>query len=146
MNALGAISFDENDQLSAHEYYEQAFVIGQEQGTKPIEGRALRGLGDVYRVQHRYAEAARYYQRAITIAIELDTLAEHCAVLRRQGLLAHDQKHYLQALESWVHALVLDHRLGHPARKYLQDTVDALVREQKLEDAYEEFCKKYGLD
>jgi hypothetical protein len=42
--------------------------------------------------------------------------------------------------------LVLDHRLGHPARKYLQDTVDALVREQKLEDAYEEFCKKYGLD
>lgn len=146
MNALGAISFDENEHLSAHEYYEQALVIGQEQGTRQIEGRALRGLGDVYRVQHRYAEAARYYQRAINIAIELDTPAEHCAVLRRQGLLARNQGQYLLALESWVHALVLDHRLGHPARKYLQDTVDALVKEQKLEDAYEEYCKKYGLD
>ncbi len=145
LNALGAISFDENEHLDAHEYYEQAYGIGQEQGARQIEGRALRGLGDVYRAQHRFAEAARYYQRAIDVAIDLDTPAEHCAVLRRQGLLAHNQQQYQMALECWVHALALDQRMGHPARKYLQDTVDTLVREQKLEDIYIEFCKKYSL-
>ncbi len=146
LNALGAIAFDENDHLEAHESYEQSHVIGQEQGARQIEGRALRGLGDVYRAQHRYSDAARYYQRAADIAVELDTPAERCAVLRRQGVLAQLQRQYSPALDYWIHALALDQRLGHPARKYLQETVDALVAEQRLEDAYAQCCRKYGLD
>jgi tetratricopeptide (TPR) repeat protein len=145
MNALGAIAFDEVEHLAANEYYEQALTIAQEQGARQIEGRALRGLGDVARVLHRFADAERCYRDAITIARELDTPAEVCAVLRRQGLLHLAQNRYREALDCWVQALALDQRLGHPARKDLQDKVDALVAEQHLEEAYAGFSKQHGL-
>lgn len=145
MNSLGAIAFSEGEYLTAKEYYEQALVIGQEQEARQIEGRALRGLGDVYRVLHHSADAEQYYKDAFKIAVELDTPAERCAVLRRQGLLSKGQHQYVPALEFWVQALALDQRLGHPARSYLQESVDALVKEQHLEAVYHELLKKHGL-
>jgi len=145
MNSLASIAFNEGEHLAAKEYYEQALVIGQEQEARQIEGRALRGMGDVYRVLQHFAEAERSYQDAFNIAVELDTPAERCAVLRRQGLLSSTQHQYLKSLEYWVQALALDQRLGHPSRKDLQDNVDALVAAQHLEEAYAELLKKYGL-
>ena len=94
---------------------------------------------------HRFADAEHCYRDAITIARELDTPAEVCAVLRRQGLLHLAQNRYREALDCWVQALALDQRLGHPARKDLQDKVDALVAQQHLEEAYAEFSKQHGL-
>ncbi len=146
MNCLGAISFDDGEHLEAKEYYEQALAIGQEQGARQIEGRALRGLGDVARILHHYIEAERSYKSAVTIAVELDTPAERCAVLHRQGILSYVQQQYLHALEYWVQALALDQRLGHPARKDLQDRVDLLVKEQNLAEIYAQLCKQYGLE
>ena len=145
MNSLAAISFVEDEHLAAKEYYEQALVIGQEQEARQIEGRALRGLGDVFRVLHHFAEAERCYQDAFKIAAALDTPAERCAVLRRQGLLSQIQHQYLSALEFWVQSLALDQRLGHSAREDLQASVDALVADQHLEKAYVELLKKHGL-
>nr|HET6903003.1 tetratricopeptide repeat protein [Ktedonobacteraceae bacterium] len=145
MNSLAAISFDEGEHLAAKEYYEQALVIGQEQEARQIEGRALRGLGDVFRVLQHFAEAERCYQDAFKIAVALDTPAERCAVLHRQGILSQIQHKYLSALEYLVQALALDQRLGHPARKDLQASVDALVADQHLEEAYMELLKKHGL-
>jgi tetratricopeptide (TPR) repeat protein len=145
LNSLGAISFDEGEHLEAKEYYEQALAIGQEQGARQIEGRALRGLGDIFRVLRRYADAERYYHDALTIAIELDIPAEHCAVLRRQGLLKEAQGKYCEALSCWVQALALDMRLGHEARAYLQASVDRLVAEHSLQDDYAELCKQHAL-
>ena len=145
MNSLAAISFVEDEHLAAKEYYEQALVIGQEQEAHQIEGRALRGLGDVFRVLQHFAEAERCYQDAFKIAAALDTPAERCAVLRRQGLLSQIQHQYLSALEFWVQSLALDQRLGHSAREDLQASVDALVADQHLEKAYVELLKKHGL-
>jgi hypothetical protein len=82
----------------------------------------------------------------VTIAVELDTPAERCAVLHRQGILNYVQQQYLHALEYWVQALALDQRLGHPARKDLQDRVDLLVKEQNLAEIYAQLCKQYGLE
>ncbi len=145
MNSLAAISFDEEEHLAAKEYYEQALVIGQEQEAHQIEGRALRGLGDVFRVLQHFGEAERCYRDAFKIAAELDTPAERCAVLRRQGILSQIQHHYQRALECWVQALALDQRLGHPARQDLQASVDALVANQHLEEAYVKLLKEHGL-
>ncbi len=145
MNCLGAISFDDGEHLEAKEYYEQALAIGQEQGARQIEGRALRGLGDVAVVLHRYTEAERSFQSAFSIADELDTPAERCAVLHRQGALSQVQEQYHNALEYWVQALALDQRLGHPARKDLQDRVDLLVKEHNLNEIYEQVSGQYGL-
>lgn len=145
MNSLAAISFDDGEHLEAREYYEQALAIGQEQGARQIEGRALRGLGDVDVLLHRYMEAERSYQRAFSIADELDTPAERCAVLRRQGALSQIQKQYRNALEYWVNALALDLRLGHPARKDLQNRVDLLVKEHNLDEIYVQLSRQYGL-
>ena len=145
MNSLGAIACEEGEHLLAKDYYEQAQVIGQEQGARQIEGRALRGLGDIARTLRRFPEAERLYQNAITIAIELDTPAERCAVLRRLGMLSNQQQDYSKALDYWVQALALDQRLGHPARTYLQESVDTLVAKQHLEELYLELAKKYGL-
>ncbi len=145
MNSLGAITFEEGEHLLAKDYYEQAQVIGQEQGARQIEGRALRGLGDIARILRRFPEAEHFYQNAITIAIELDTPAERCAVLRRLGILSNQQQDYSKALDYWVQALALDQRLGHPARTYLQESVDALIAKQHLEAVYLELAKKYGL-
>jgi tetratricopeptide (TPR) repeat protein len=145
LNSLGAISFDEGEHLEAKDYYEQALAIGQEQSARQIEGRSLRGLGDIFRVLRRFTDAERCYHDAIIIATELDTPAEHCAVLRRQGLLKQAQEKYCEALDLWVQALALDMRLGHEARSYLQESVDTLVSEHSLQEEYTELCKQHGL-
>ncbi len=145
INSLGAIEFDEHELLLAREDYEHALAIAQEQGSRQIEGRALRGLGDVARDMRRFDEAERYYHDALTIATDLDTPAERCATLRRLGELYTVQGCYREPLDCWVHALALDLRLGHPARKEQQEKVDALVAEHHLEEVYSELCKKYGL-
>lgn len=132
-NALGAITFEEGDYMLAKEDYEYALVIAREQGTRQIEGRALRGLGDVARVMRHFDDAERYYHDAYEIATQLDTPAERCAVLRRQGELHHQQGRYRETLEVWKQALALDERLEHPVRKQLQDKVDMLKAEQQLE-------------
>jgi hypothetical protein len=95
-------------------------------------------------LQH-YAEAEHAYQSAFKIAVDVDTPADRCAVLRRQGALSHVRQQYRDALEFWVQALALDQRLGHPARKDLQERVEALVQEQELGEIYEQLSKKYGL-
>jgi tetratricopeptide (TPR) repeat protein len=143
--SLGAILFDEGEYLTAKDMYEQAQAIAHEQGAKQIDGRALRGLGDIARVFHQLTEAERYYHKALTIAIDLDTPAEHCAVLRRQGQIYEEQGKYHEALDHCVHALALDVRLGHPTRVYLQEKVCTLVAEHHLEDLYAELCKQYTL-
>ena len=97
-------------------------------------------------VLHRYTEAERSYQRAFSIADELDTPAERCAALHRQGALSQVQEQYRHALEYWVQALALDQRLGHPARKDMQDRVDLLVKEHDLDEIYEQLSRQYGLD
>ena len=93
---------------------------------------------------HRYADAGHSYQRAFRIADELDTPAERCAVLRRQGRLSYLQQQYGDALEYWVQALAIDQRLGHPAREDLQKKVELLVKEQHLDEVYIELSKTYG--
>ncbi len=102
-------------------------------------------MGDVARVLHRFVEAGRFYRDAATIATDLDTPAELCAVLRRRGLLYFLQEQYREALDCWVHALALDQRLGHPVRVDLQKKVDDLVIEQHLDEAYCELREQYGL-
>src|SRR5579859_599444 len=145
LNALAALAFETGEYLSAKGFYEQAQMIAHEQGAKQIDGRALRGLGDVARILHRFAEAERNYRAAAAIATELDTPAEHCAVLRRQGLLCQVQQRYRDALDFWVQALAQDQRLGHSARTDLQEKVDVLVAEQHLEDVYAALCERYSL-
>jgi len=81
----------------------------------------------------RFTDAEQFYREAMTIAADLDTPAERCAVLRRRGLLCQMQQYYCDALDFWVQALVLDQRLGHPVRQELQSRVSALVTEQHLE-------------
>ena len=145
LNALGAISFDETDYLTAQEYHEQAHTLAHEQGAKQIVGRALRGLGDVARVLHNFKDAEHHYNTAFAIATELDTPAEQCAVLRRQGLLYYTQERFYDALGTWVHALALDVRLGHATRIDLQTHVANMVNEHHLEEAYTAFCKQFGM-
>ena len=119
--------------MLAKENYEHALAIAREQSTRQIEGRALRGLGDVARVMHRFDDAGRYYQDAYEIATQLDTPAERCATLRRQGELRYQQGQYHETLDFWKQALALDQRQEHPARKHLQDKLDALIAEHPLE-------------
>lgn len=143
LNGLGATAFEEGNYLEAREQFEQAQAIAHEQGARQIDGRALRGLGDVARVMQHFSEAERYYQQAAAIAAKLDTSAEQCAVLRRQGLLMQTQGNYWGALDCWIHALVLDQRLEHPTRRELQQQIEHLVAEQHLEEVYAELCKQY---
>lgn len=146
LNSLGAITFEEGEYLTAKGLYEQAQTIAHEQEAWQVDGRALRGLGDVMRTLHRFTDAERNYHEAVKIAMDLDTPAEQCAVLRRLGVLYLAQKKYRNALDSWVQALALDQRLGHPVRMEVQQKVETLVAEQHLEEAYCELCERYGLD
>ncbi|HLX41065.1 MAG TPA: tetratricopeptide repeat protein, partial [Ktedonobacteraceae bacterium] len=146
LNALGGITCDEHDYLSAKDLYEQALEMAQEQDAQQIVGRALRGLGDFYRIMQQFSAAADAYQQAYAIAHELETPAELCAVLRRQGLLKIAQRRYLEALEYWVKALEHDKRLGHPARTHHENELENLVNEHHLEEAYAELRRSHGLE
>lgn len=144
-NSLGANTFAEGDILDAQDYYEQALTISREEGARLLEGRALRGLGDVYRAFKDFTGADDSYRAAYTIAEELDTPAERCAVLRHMGFLRVSQNRPLDALDCWIQALALDHRLGHEARSYMQEHVEKLVAEHHLEEEYAALRQKYGL-
>jgi hypothetical protein len=92
----------------------------------------------------RFAEAERLYNQAATIAANLDTPAERCAILHRQGELYQMQGNYQEALVAWVQAFALDSRLGHPERELLRDKIEALVTEHSLQVGYADLCKQYG--
>jgi len=145
LTSLGALSFDEGEYPDAQEQYEEAQVLAHAQGAKQVDGRALRGLGDVARVMRLFQDAERYYHDAFTIAVELDVSTEQRAVLKRQGLLYQAQGRFKDALGSWVHALALDARIGHPTRVDLQTDVVNMVEEHHLKEAYSTFCKQYGM-
>ena len=107
--------------------------------------RALRGLGDVARIMHHVPEADRYYYEAATLASQLHTPAEQCAVLHRQGELYLLQGQYREALTAWIRALALDQRMDHPERTAIEGKVEKLIAEQHLEEVYAELWKQYRL-
>ncbi len=145
-NGQAAVSFSEGDYLVARELYGQALSIAREQGARQIEGRSLRGLGDVARVLRRLTEARQYYQDASTIAKDLDLIPEQCALLKRQGELLLALGRHAEALQHWIEALSLDRRLGHQARQDLEKKITALVRDQHLEVIYAESLQRCSLD
>jgi tetratricopeptide (TPR) repeat protein len=144
-NGLGDVSIREGNYPEAKEYFERALAIAREQEARQLEGRALRGLGDVERAMRRYAGAEHLYNQAATIAANLDTPAEHCAILHHQGELYTMQGKYPEALDAWVQAFAQDSRLGHPERESLKDRIDALVTEHSLQEVYARLCKLYGI-
>ncbi len=145
LNALGALSQQEGAYMVAREQYEQALALAHSQGTRQFEERALRGLGDIARLMGHFADARHYYTQAAAIAKELGTTPERCAVLHRLGELHLAQKQYSEALKFWVEALVQDQRVGHPDREALQNKIEALVREQHLEEFYDELQGRFEL-
>ena len=145
LNSLGANTFAEGQILEAKEYFEHARALAHEQKALQLEGRALRGLGDVARVQHQFAEAERFYSEAATIAANLGTPAERCAILHRQGELYQNQGKLREALAAWVQAYVQDRRVGHPDREALKERIEALVAEHELQEVYAELCERYGI-
>lgn len=146
LNALGALLQQEGAHVLAKEQYEHALVLARQQEARQIEGRALRGLGDVAKLMEHFSEARRFYNDAFTIAKDLDTPPELCAVLHRQGELSALQGQYSEALQVWVEALAQDHRSDHPDREVLQKKVRDLVAEHHLEEAYEELRGRYQLE
>jgi len=145
LNELGALSFGEGEYPEAKEYFEHASAIAHEEQALQLAGRALRGLGEVARTMRQLTEAERFYNQALTIATNLDTPAERCAVLHHLGELRNAQGQYHEALAAWVQALAQDHRLGHPAREALKESINGLVAEQHMEEAYAGLCKQYGV-
>jgi len=143
LNGLGALSFGEGEYPEAKEYFEHACVIADEEQALQLAGRALRGLGDVARTLRQFTEAERFYNQALTIVTNLDTPAERYAVLHHLGELRCAQGQYHEALSAWVQALAQDHRLGNPAREVLKGSINALVAEQHMEEAYARLCKQY---
>lgn len=142
--ALGTIALEEGEYLEAKGLFEQARALASEQGARRMDGQAQCGLGDVAQVLQLSGDAEHYYRQALTIANELDVPVERVAVLQRLGMLFVAQKKYAQALDFWVHALLLDQRLGHLTHNELQAKVNMLVSEQHLEEAYRELCGQVG--
>jgi tetratricopeptide (TPR) repeat protein len=145
LNSLGANALAESQFQEANERFEHAQAIAHEQEALQLEGRALRGMGDVARALHQFAEAERFYNQAATIAVNLDTPAERCAILHRQGELYQNQGKYREALDAWVQSFVQDRRVGHPDRESLKGRIDALVAVHDLQEAFAELCKQNGM-
>jgi tetratricopeptide (TPR) repeat protein len=145
LNSLGANSLAEGHILEAKESFEHARALAHEQKAQQLEGRALRGLADVARIQHQFHEALRFYSEAATIAADLDTPAERGALLRHQGELYQMQGKYREALTALVQAYAEDRRIGHPDRETLKEKIDALAAEHELQELYTELCDQYGI-
>jgi tetratricopeptide (TPR) repeat protein len=145
LNSLGASTLAENQLQEAKEHFEHAQAIAHEQKALQLEGRALRGLGDVARAQQQLTEAEHFYNEAAAIAIHLDTLAERCALLHRQGDLYQIQGKYHDALDVWFQAFVQDRRAEHPDREALKERMDALVTEHALHEDLAVLRKQHGM-
>ena len=131
--------------MDAKERFERALVLAHEQKAVQLEGRALRGLGDVAYFQKHYTDAERFYDEAATIANNLNTPAERGAVLHRQGELYQKQGKYREALSTLVQAYVEDQRIGHPDREALKEKIDILVASYDLQEFYIELQEQYGI-
>ena len=145
LNSLGANFLAEGQISDAKEHFEHARVLAHEQTVIQLEGRALRGLGDVAQFQKHYTEAERFYTEAATIATNLDTPTERGAVLHRQAELYQNQGKYREALSAWVQAYVEDQRIGHPDRETLKEKIDILVASHDLQEYYIELQEQYGI-
>jgi tetratricopeptide (TPR) repeat protein len=145
LNSLGANFLAEGQISDAKEHFEHARVLAHEQTVIQLEGRALRGLGDVAQFQKHFTEAERFYTEAATIATNLDTPTERGAVLHRQGELYQTQGKYREALSTWVRAYVEDQRIGHPDRETLKGKIDILVASHDLQEYYIELQEQYGI-
>ena len=145
LNSLGANLLAEGQISDAKERFEHALVLAREQKAMQLEGRALRGLGDVAQFQKHYTEAERFYNEAATIATNLDTPTERGAVLHRQGELYQTQGKYREALSTLVQAYVEDQRIGHPDREALKVKIDNLVASYDLQEFYIELQEQYGI-
>ena len=145
LNSLGANLFADGQISDAKERFEHALVLARDQKAMQLEGRALRGLGDVAQFQKHYTEAERFYNEAATIATNLETPTERGAVLHRQGELYQTQGKYREALSTLVQAYVEDQRIGHPDREALKVKVDNLVASYDLQEFYIELQKQYGI-
>ncbi|HYX48394.1 MAG TPA: tetratricopeptide repeat protein, partial [Ktedonobacteraceae bacterium] len=73
LNSLGANELAEGHILDAKEHFERAQALANEQKALQLEGRALRGLGDVARAQYQYEDAGRFYVEAAKVAERLGT-------------------------------------------------------------------------
>src|SRR5207247_9689432 len=108
LKSLGTNTRAEGYILEAKESFERARTLAHEQKALQLEGRALRGLGDVARVQHQFAEAERFYSEAATIAANLGTPTERCAILHRQGELYQIQGKNREAIAAWLQGDIQD--------------------------------------
>jgi len=145
LNSLGANFLAQGQVLDAKDAFERARALANGQLMLQLEGRALRGLGDVARMQHRLAEAEHLYNEAATIAADLHTPAERCAILHRQGELYYIREKYQEALTTWVQAYAEDQRQGHPDRESLKDKIEALVENHGLQKMYEELVERLDI-
>ncbi|TMB80455.1 MAG: tetratricopeptide repeat protein, partial [Chloroflexi bacterium] len=124
----------------------KAIAIFREQHIRRGEGWALRAMGDIARERHHNGDAREYYEDALAIFSSLGDRVDQARVMNCLGAISFDDGEHLEAKEYYEQALALDQRLGHPARKDMQDRVDLLVKEHDLDEIYEQLSRQYGLD
>jgi tetratricopeptide (TPR) repeat protein len=93
----------------------ECLSILEEEGKAASIGRVLTTMGEIYRLQGNYEEAARHYERSLEILRELGDKRGTSSVLMNLGHVEHYRGHLDEAESYIMQALQLDVGAGDKA-------------------------------
>jgi signal transduction histidine kinase len=127
--------------------YEQAIGPYQKAGYARGRGACLNGIGNVYNYQGDYAKASEYYLRAIEAFRPLPEKGYLALACQNLAGVFSDSRNYAQALEYHAQARAIYEELKDTVQlaKAWNDMGVFYSRQEKLQEAYENFLKAYRL-
>ena len=139
---LGLLFADQGDFDNSLSYFERAKDLGVQIKSKPLESKALNGMGKVYALQQKHGESLKYYEQVLQIcedmgegpailAICLNNIATQYKHLNRR-------KEAITALEKAVEI-----GEGHSLPDMLSGEMINLAA-LYYEDQHQDFAKKYA--
>jgi eukaryotic-like serine/threonine-protein kinase len=115
LNLLGIVLLEEGDWRKAEPVLRETLALWSKLGlTHPLLATALRGWASVLQAQGKYADARRYFERALAITQQQPKIdsSQTTKVLSKYALLEFDSGHYARAEELASRALKIQRALG----------------------------------
>jgi len=133
---LGRANYDQ-----AKEIYELVVEIAEQSGDGKIMAGAVRGIGDVHRLQSDTARALEQYQKSLKISEDLGDKEGIARTLNNIGVVHYMQGDYAGVLEQFQKSLKISEELGDKVA--LSKTLNNIGEIYRMQGNYAEALEQY---
>src|SRR5215468_5822443 len=105
----------QGDYKRAIEIYKLALEIAEQLNDKDITAVAIRGIGNVHRLQGNYSQALEQYQKSLKISEEISNKVGTAYALNNIAIIHKLRGDYIEALEQYQKSLKIREEIGDKA-------------------------------